>query len=107
MLDIINKIIIQDIRAKLELSTRKYKSIIALDDEVEDNWADYIFSRLLESMRRNHSVQTSHTFENDVMFRLLISYLLEHKMPVTDVGEELGDYDYIPHKNTRGKPKIV
>lgn len=41
------------------------------------------------------------------MFGLLISYLLEQKMPVTNMGEDMGDYDYIPHKNTRGKVKVV
>lgn len=60
MLDIINKIIVQDIGAKSELSTRKYKPMMALDDEVEPNWANYIFSRLLENVRRNNLVQTSH-----------------------------------------------
>lgn len=89
-MDIITKIIVQDIGAKSQLSTRKYNPMMAIDNEVEANWADYIVSRLLESLRRNHSVQTLHTFENDVMFRLFINYLIEVRMPVIDMGKELG-----------------
>lgn len=37
MLNIINKIIVQDIGAKSEMNTRKYKPMMALDDEVEAN----------------------------------------------------------------------
>lgn len=55
ILKITNKFIIHDIDAKSELSTCKYKQIMVLDDEVEAYWADYIFSRLLESVRRNHA----------------------------------------------------
>lgn len=50
MLDIINKIVIQDDSSKSELSNRKYRPMMALDGEVEANWADYIFSRLLDSV---------------------------------------------------------
>lgn len=84
MMDIINKIVVQDIDAKFEPSTRKLKHMMALDDEVEANWAKYIFDRILESVKRNNTIQTSHTFQNDVMFRLTINYLLESKMSTTD-----------------------
>lgn len=57
MLDITNKIIIQDIGVESELSTHKYKPMMVLDDEVDANWADYIFSRLLESVNMNHAVK--------------------------------------------------
>lgn len=43
MMDIINKIIVQDIDAQSELSTPKYKPMMALDDGIEANWVDYIF----------------------------------------------------------------
>lgn len=78
-----------------------------VDDEVEANWADYIFSRLLESIRRNNMTKTSRTFENDVMFGLIISFLLEKYMPATDRGEQLMDLNYLPHKNTKNKPHPV
>lgn len=79
MMDIINRIIVQYIGSKLELSIRKYKPMMALDDEVEANLADYIFDRMWESVKRNNSIQTPHSFQNDVMFGLTISYLLETK----------------------------
>lgn len=43
MVYIINKIIVQDVSFKSELSTKKYHPMTALDDEVEANLADYIF----------------------------------------------------------------
>lgn len=38
MLDIVLKIIIQDVGSKAELSTRKYKPMMALEGMVEANW---------------------------------------------------------------------
>lgn len=107
ILDIINKIIVQDISSKSKLSTRKYLIMMALDDEVEAIWADYIFSRLLESVHRNNNIKTSRTFENDVMFGLLISNMLEMKILVADWGEQFVDTDHIPHKNIKNKPQPV
>lgn len=80
---------------------------MALDDEVEVNWADYIFSRLLESVSRNNTIQTSFTFEDDLMSGLLISYFLEAMMSIKNMGEDLGDFDFIPHRNSKGKTKIA
>lgn len=57
VLDIVNEIIIQDVSSKSKLSTRKYKPMMALDDEVEAEWAVYIFTRLLESIPRFHAVK--------------------------------------------------
>lgn len=80
---------------------------MALDDEVKANLADYIFSKLLESARQNNMTKTSRTFENNVMFGLLISFLLEKYMPVTDRDEHLMDSEYLPHKNIKDKPHPV
>lgn len=41
------------------------------------------------------------------MFGLLISYLLERMISVTDMGEQQGDFDNIPNKNTKGKVQTV
>lgn len=50
MIDLINKMVVCDIHNNAELSQRKYKLMMALDDAVEANWADYIFSHIMESM---------------------------------------------------------
>lgn len=43
MLDLINKIFVQDISFTSELSTKKYKPMMVLDDEVEANLDDYTY----------------------------------------------------------------
>lgn len=57
MLDIVLKIIIQDVGSKSELSTRKYKPMMVLDDMVQANWTSFIFSSLLENVHRYHPVK--------------------------------------------------
>lgn len=80
---------------------------MALDDEVEVDWASYIFASLLESVHRYRTVKKSKNFVNDVHFGLLVNYLLEQKISQVDRGEELADSDYLPYKNTSGKIKIA
>lgn len=101
MLNIVLKIIIQDVGSKSELSIRKYKSMMALDDEVEANWASFIFTSLLDNVRRCRTVTKSKHL-NDIHYGLMINYLLEQKMPVVDRREKLTDSDYLLYKNTRG-----
>lgn len=88
--------LIQEVGSKFKLSTRKYKPIIALDDEAEVDWTSYIFTSLLESVHRYHIVRKSNNFCNEVHFSLLVNYLLEQKMPREDTGEELADSDFLP-----------
>lgn len=75
-LDIVLKIITQDIGSKSSLSTRKYKLMMALNDEMEANWASFIFTSLLDSVRRCHTI-TKIKYLNNVHYGLMISYLLE------------------------------
>lgn len=79
MLDIIMKIVIQDIGSKSELSTRKYKPMMVLDDEVEADWASFTFSSLLENVQRCGTLKKKTQVLNEVHFGLLISYLYKRR----------------------------
>lgn len=97
MLDIMLKLIIQDAGSKGELSTRKYKLMMVLEDEVSADWASFIFSCLLNNVKMCHAMKKKSPEEyNDVYFGLMISFLLEKNMPIVDRGEELVDSDFLP-----------
>lgn len=74
------KMIIQDIGSKSELSTRKYKPMIVLDDEESADWVNFIFSSLLDNVKRYHTMKKKSPEEsNGVYFKPV-----EKKMPVVD-----------------------
>lgn len=77
MLDIVLKMVIQDVDSRSELSTRKYKPMMLPDDKVEVDWASFVFSSLLDNVRRAHSRATKRTFK--VHYGIMINYLLEQK----------------------------
>lgn len=94
ILDIVLKIIIQDINSKLKLSTRKYKPMMALDDGIVADWASYIFASLLDNVCRCRTLTKTKQLA-EVHYGLLINYILEKMMPTVDRGEELADLDYL------------
>lgn len=98
MLDIVLKMIIHNVGSKSELSTGCWRTKFKL------TWASYIFAHLLDNVKRNHTMKRKTPKEyNDVYFGLMISLLLQKKMPKVDRGEDLADSGFWPHKNARGR----
>lgn len=73
---------------------------MAIDDIIYVNWASYIFEGMLESIKKTQ------TRIGVPQYGLLISYILEKKMPLVDIGEHLANSDSVPPQNTRGRTKI-
>lgn len=109
MLHIMLKMIIQEVGSKVELPTRKYKPMMMLDNKIPANWANYIYFCLLNNIKRCDATKRK-TLEvnNDVYFRLLISFLLEKNILIVDQGAQLADSDFIPCSKKRSKQiKII
>lgn len=79
MLDIILKIVNQETRSRSQLSTRKFKLMMVLENQVEANWTELIFSCMLENVKRARGT-TKMQLANKVQYGLIISYILEHKL---------------------------
>lgn len=73
IMDIMARIVPQDDSSKVKLSVEIYKPMIALDDEVQANWASYVFSKLLENVHRAH-LSTAKMKETHIMDSWSISY---------------------------------
>lgn len=72
--------------------------MMILDDEVPADWANFIFSSLLDNVKRYRTMKKKSLEElSDV--GLMISFLPEKKMLTVDRGEELADSHFLPYKN--------
>lgn len=76
LLDISLKIILQDVGLRSKLSARKYKPLMAINDVIEADWATYIFEGMLESIKK------AQTIIGVPQYGILISYILEKKIPL-------------------------
>lgn len=74
--------------------------MMVLDDEIRADWASNIFSSLLENVNRCHTFRKTQQM-TDVYYVLLISFLLEKRMPSVDRGELLADSDFQPYRNIK------
>lgn len=75
LMDIISTVILQDDNSKLKMSADVVKPMIAFDDAIEANWANMVFSKLLEDVRQTH-LTTVKRDPKDVDYGYIVSYLL-------------------------------
>ena len=86
-----------------ELSGKKYSVLMALEDQIRGNWAEFFLERLVLSVKKNEKMMVIEGerfggFTSSVSFGLKVSLLIEKLMGLEEVREELLSTDFFPSK---------